>query len=308
MIKSTKYITPDCNNYKFLKNMFYLQSDTWYWNCARRHLFHNNRIYQVVNANVTQSRINFKFDYEMQQYQVAIIISEGIDNDDNRFGIYFVTLEEFAHYKHCAFVRIYDNADIGIVGEFNSIVGCIDKVTLKPDLDFQPGRVIMAGLLAFCREYKDSLGIVGLELSDLSRFHCKDPATLRPILDANRDVIELPISRYLTGQLPYYMQFGFKPENPKDEITIRNNLSKIMQIKTRDYPLIKIFAKSDHDIPQNIIDIINNRQNDRLTKTMSDIFNVDCLYYKTIYKKMYNVLNLDDIIDSVDDITYNIIL
>jgi len=263
--------------------------DRWYWNVARRHLCNMGKVYCLDSSGQTQiggGRFEYPFEYNGQQFTMSVVVSEGVRDDETRFSVYFLHIGEPSISRHCAFIRIYNGSDTGILGKLDGISNCLDKSGEKE------GRVIMTGIFEFCSENKTLLGIDNLELSDLSRYHCRDPTTLKPIMGQDKYTIELPVSRFLTGQLPYYMQFGFMPEDPTTEEIIVRNLSKIKRLDTKDYPLLSKFIQWNSGINENVVDLIKENQDMPLTVTLRLIQNMDCLYYKTVYNRLFDDLGL----------------
>lgn len=223
---------------------------------------------KTFNVNGTELSVN-----------VQIVNMDGDDNKNYELNI--LSLDD--KKNHCATLLIYKEENIGILQDLFNYKTCI--TSKNKYYGKKIGTNLIKIIIGFAKKYK----LKKIQLTDNSTFMCN-----------NKLKISLIRARTITGQVPWYMKFGFKPMNEDTKYVIKKNYKNMENILTKDVKLIneiKLIIKNKEFIKnikklKKIIKYISNHKTDKLTKTMKYILYNDCYLFFYLLRNIYGKIGL----------------
>lgn len=253
----------------------------------------NNMVYCINRETNNQSvggRKLFELEYNRSIYKIDIISTEGEDIDDNRFEIYFLSIDEPNTRKRCIYIKIDRDSDEAIIIDLNNYFPCI-----IPAIE-NKGRVVLLAMIEYCRQNKDHLGIRTLMLDDTSEYKCPD----------TRIGINLIKSRQFQGIKPYYMEYGFKPIKSTANWKIENNIKEMTKLLMNGEEFVEWLKSEIGYVPIMILNIIKQNNMKAFTEVLKIISQKYCDYYAKFYTQLFIEMRLKELVH--DETSFELML
>jgi hypothetical protein len=229
-----------------------------------------------INDQSGGGREVFRFRYDGENYDIGVVTTDGTDDDDNEFNVYFLSVvEAIPISRKCGFVKVYKDSNVGIVMDLNNYYPCI-----TPDVSHR-GAVVISAIIDYCCKNKAKLAIAKLQLEDDAQYQC--PTT--------RSRINLLISNQLFGKSPYYSKFGFIPSLDSAKSKIRDNLSRISGLTVENSNLSTLIKDVMDELPSEIGQLLIEGKMS-VSSVLKQISEVNCDIYSEIYQELFVKLRL----------------
>lgn len=257
----------------------------FYADHVERYLPRKTSLYcQNGGANLYKTTLN------NTEYEMAVNIIEGYaPYPDEEPEVFYPTKIYFFHPKatmreSCIIIWIHSDSKLGELRDLGSDYDCFRRIRTEdyPLLPRKKGETTLTLVLKYCRENYHEMGIFGLTLQDNSYYPC----------GTNRKVkLQLSTVRQLLRQKPFYMKFGFRPQDPDTNDAIHRNLVKMDTIKVNDTIFLGsnflTWLKSTEGIELDI------DPNSLLSTALAIIINNDCSLFGRIYTKVAKYAGLE---------------
>lgn len=239
----------------------------------------HNRVAKFIDDQNggNMSRIKFKFTYNETEYELGVETIES-DEDPGEFSLYFLSYAERSLSKSCAFLKIYHDSNVAIVMNLNNQFECLHESN-------QRGRIVLTGIIDYCRKHRDSLHIDRLQLEDESEYYCP----------SGRGRVNLIYSNQLLGEQPFYLKMGFSPVDTTVTAKIRNNISNAKMLTVDAERFIDYLNETLTSIPTHVTDMLIEHNNQPVTLFLRKLARFDCNFYSKIYKKLFNLFELEEL-------------
>ena len=280
-----------CHNSKVFRSEYdrYIKPELFVW-------LNNKPHYLSLSYPEQRGGVAYTITTELETIPIEVEILIGKDDDmtdDMTYDIVFFHPKYMKKFrfnksndlpfkKYCMMIKINRENRFAEISDLNSYFPCFDPEYSKF------GRLMMRGVVSYCRKYRDLLGIDYLQLGDNATHYCDRD---------RRYPIRLSRSRQMLGQYPYYWRFGFRPN---DEIIrrIKYNLLLVATIKTGDrlsvYPSQSLleYLESIGSLDVDIKRYLSVNIDASLSVSLKYISDNYCKYYSGIYEGLYGVLRL----------------
>ena len=248
----------------------------------------NGDPYLLHDPHTTEDQIGgsdhiYAHVYEGREYQVRIRDIAITDEHEDCRGKIFLMSPLDDHVNHyCLYAKI-ERSDPTTVELMDLILN--HNCTNQPKTPPKIGRIYVHLMTQFIIEHHQELGVNRISLDDNAIYRCP--------LDRHM-TLHLERTRQLEGDDPYYVQFGYTPQNEKSSRILLRNKRIMSHILTKDDKDLMSLCETLKGNP--IINrYIQQHQNDPMSKTLKFISRTDCLFFSQIYRTLFEKYGLKEL-------------
>lgn len=227
----------------------------------------------------------YSFTDHNEEYHVRIREIDLTDEEGEDLGkLYLMSPHDDEITHRCLFAKITrENPTVAELSDLILQYNCTNRRDAPPKIGFAYVHL----MVRFLTRHHQRLGINRIELFDNAYYRCPKDRSLG---------IHLEQSRQLEGQFPYYIQFGFIPEDVESAQVLFKNRQLMSKILTKDdmglTDLCRVF-----NCDQTILRYIQMHQEQPLSHTLRYISRKNCQLYAHIYRILFEKCGLE-ILDS----------